>query len=241
MKQFLLIFLPYFLVRRERRALTAMLSVLAAGVAIGVALFGPGAYAEWLAQLPRISWSAHYFNASIMGMLQRTIGRSAFAVIVHAPELVMPLTALLALVVGLVTLTRVARSGPEPARTDGDWAALLLAALLMSPLGWNYYLWIAVWPVAALLAHRAPWRRPTSSDLWLLPGLCGWLWWGKMTAWGQPHALATLTAASMYFWALLALWMWTVDRRPRDQEKQENRRKQEIKRSGELLSESPRS
>jgi len=217
MKPFLLIFLPYFLVRRDRRALTAMLSVLATCVAIGVAVFGLGAYAEWLAQLPRISWSAHYFNASIMGMLQRTIGRSAFAVIVHAPALVVPLTALLALVVGLVTLTRVARSGAEPARADGDWAALLLAALLMSPLGWNYYLWIAVWPVAALLTHRAPWRRPTPWDLWLLPGLGGWLWWGKMTVWGQPHVLATLTAASMYFWALLALWMWTIYRRSRDQ------------------------
>ena len=86
-----------------------------------------------------------------------------------------------------MTLTRVARWRPEPVRSDGDWAALLLAALLMSPLGWNYYLWIAVWPTAALLAHHAPWRQPARWDLWLLPGLGGWLWWGKMTAWGQPH------------------------------------------------------
>ena len=216
MKPYLLIFIPYFLVRRERRALTAMLGVLIACVAVGVAVFGPGAYAEWLAQLPRISWSAHYFNASIMGMLQRTIGRSTFAVITRAPEVVVPLTACLALIVGLVTLTRVARRAPEPERSDGDWAALLLAALLMSPLGWNYYLWIAVWPVAALLAHRAPWRQPARWDLWLLPGLGGWLWWGKMTAWGQPHVLGTLTAASTYFWALLALWIWAIGviRRP---------------------------
>ena len=235
MKPFLLIFIPYFLLRRDRRALTAMLGVLIGCVAVGVAVFGPGAYAEWLAQLPRIGWSAHYFNASIMGVLQRTIGRSGFAVIARAPELVVPLTALLALVVGLITLTRATRPGPEPARADGDWAALLLAALLMSPLGWNYYLWIAVWPVAALLAHRAPWRQLARWDFWLLPGLGGWLWWGKMTTWGQPHVLATLTAASMYFWALLALWMWTAYRRSVDKEKQE------ITRSGELSWGSPRS
>ena len=210
MKPFLLVFVPYFLLRRDRRALVAMLSVIAACLAIGVAVFGPWAYREWLGQLPRITWSAHFLNASFMGVLQRLIGRSSYAVITLAPALVLPLAAGLALVVGAVTLTRVAHRRPEPERADGDWAALLLAALLMSPLGWNYYLWIAVWPVAALLAHHAPWRQPRLRDLWLVPGLGGWLWWGKMTQWGQPHALATLTAASLYFWALLALWIWTI-------------------------------
>jgi hypothetical protein len=209
-KPFLLLFVPYLLVRRDRRALVAMLGVTGACVAAGVVVYGPRAYAEWLAQLPRIAWSAHYFNASILGALTRAIGRSNYAVVTYAPALVLPLATCLALVVGAVTLTRIARPRPEPARTDGDWAALLLAALLMSPLGWNYYLWIAVWPVAALLASRAPWRRPALGDLWLLPGLAGWLWWGRMTEWGQPHALGTITAASLYFWALLSLWIWTV-------------------------------
>ena len=85
-----------------------------------------------------------------------------------------------------------------------------MAALLMSPLGWNYYLWIAVWPTAAMLAHHAPWRRPAWRDLWLVPGLGGWLWWGKMTEWGQPNPLVTLTGSSLYFWALLSFWIWTL-------------------------------
>ena len=110
----------------------------------------------------------------------------------------------------MLTLARVARARAEPGRSDSDWAALLLAALLMSPLGWNYYLWIALWPVAAVLAREAPWRRREARDLLLVPGLGGWLWWARMTEWGQPHALATLTAASLYFWALLALWLWTL-------------------------------
>jgi hypothetical protein len=143
-------------------------------------------------------------------VLQTVVGRSRYAVITHAPALVLPLATCLAVVVGAVTLMRSAHPRLEPERSDGDWAALLLAALLMSPLGWNYYVWIAVWPVAALLAHHAPWRQPTMRDLWLLPGLGGWLWWGKMTDWGQPHVVATLTAASVYFWALLALWIWTT-------------------------------
>jgi hypothetical protein len=122
---------------------------------------------------------------------------------------VAPLALALAVLIGVVTLSRVVRPRPGP-QHDACWAALLLAALLMSPLGWNYYLWIAVWPVAAVVAHHAPWRRPRPADLWLLPGLGGWLWWGRMTEWGLPHPLATLTAASLYFWALLSMWIWTI-------------------------------
>ena len=84
MKPFLLLFVPYFLLRRDRRALAAMLACWRPRVAIGLAVFGPGAYAEWFAQLPRITWSAHFMNASMMGVLQRTLGRSSFAVILRA-------------------------------------------------------------------------------------------------------------------------------------------------------------
>ena len=90
------------------------------------------------------------------------------------------------------------------------------ASLLLSPLGWVYYVWIALWPVAASIGHAQPWRRRRLLDLLLVPGLAGWLWFGKMTEWGQPSPLATATFASMYFWALLSMWLWTVNisRRP---------------------------
>ena len=55
---------------------------------------------EWLEQLPRIKWSAHFLNASIMGVLQRALGRSSFAVITRAQALVIPVAACLALIVG---------------------------------------------------------------------------------------------------------------------------------------------
>jgi hypothetical protein len=94
---------------------------------------------------------------------------------------------------------------------DVDWAALLLASLLLSPLGWVYYLWIALGPLAAAIGHSRFWQRPHRVDLLLVPGLAGWLWYGKMAEWGQPSPLATATLASMYFWALLSLWLWTVN------------------------------
>lgn len=209
-KPFLLLFAPYFLLRRDRRALASMLLVVAACVALGLVVFGPRAYAEWLAQLPRVSWDSHFMNASVWGVLQRNVGRSNYPMFLKAPALVPPVAVGLALLIGAMTVTRVARTRPEPRRTDEDWAVLLMAALLMSPLGWNYYGWIAVWPTAALLAHHAPWRRPAWRDLWLVPGLGGWLWWGKMTEWGQPNPLVTLTGSSLYFWALLSLWIWSL-------------------------------
>ena len=209
-KPFLLVFAPYFLVRRDHRALTAMLSVLGAVAAIGLAMYGPAAYAEWLRQLPAVTWSAHFLNASLLGVIQRLIGRSGHATLASAPGLVAPLFAALALAVGLVTLGAVRRPARNARQIDGDWAAVLLASLLMSPLGWNYYLWLAVWPVAAVIAAVRPWRQARRADAWLVPGLAGWLWWGAMTEWGQPHPLATLTAASLYFWALLSVWIWTL-------------------------------
>ena len=216
MKPFLLLFAPYFLLRRDWRALASLLLVVAACVALGLAVFGSRAYVEWFAQLPRISWDAHFMNASLWGVLQRNLGGSNYPVFVRATALVPPLAVGLALLVGAMTAMRVARARPEPRRCDEDWAVVLVAALLMSPLGWNYYLWIAVWPAAAMLAHHAPWRRPVWRDLWLVPGLGGWLWWGKMTEWGQPNPLVTLTGSSLYFWALLSFWIWTLGvlRRP---------------------------
>jgi hypothetical protein len=111
----------------------------------------------------------------------------------------------------------VCSAGLQPCRDeageDRAWAALLLAAILLSPLGWVYYLWIAVWPVAATIGHERPWAHPVARDWWLLPGLAGWLWFRRMAAWGQPSVLATAVFTSMYFWALVSLWWWCVGAR----------------------------
>ena len=214
MKPFLLIFLPYFVLRRDRQALVGMAGALGAVFAIGVVVFGVESYVTWAGQMPRITWSAHYLNASFTGILQRCLGRSYLALVAEAPALVLPLAALLSLVVAAVTFRALARAGG--ARVDAEWTALLLASLLISPLGWNYYLWMALWPAAALIAERAPWRRPRPRDLWLAGGLVGWLWWAKMTLWGQPHPVSTVTFGSMYFWALLSMWRWAVSALPPD-------------------------
>jgi hypothetical protein len=216
LKPFLLLFLPYFALKRDWRALGACLAVIGTICGLGVLVFGIDAYRDWYAQLPRISWGPHYFNASFRAAAERLFGRSSYGGLGQHPWVVGGIAGTASVVVGLATLASVAPRHRElaistaPARVDHEWAALLLAALLISPLGWAYYVWIALWPVAATIGHVQPWRSPRRVDLLLIPGLAGWLWFGKMSEWGQPSPLATLTAGSMYFWALLALWLWTV-------------------------------
>lgn len=212
MKPFLLLLVPYFVLRRDWRATWTCLIAVTAIVSVGLAVFGPSAYVEWARQLPRVSWAGHYLNASWLSLVQRAFGDTVFAPVAQWPWFVAPLALAGTSVIGAVTFLRLRLPTSAPADVDRDWTCLLLAALLMSPLGWVYYLWIAAWPLAATLAARAPWRTPLRRDLWLIPGMAGWLWLGQMTGWGQPHPLATLTLASAYFWALFSLWMWACSR-----------------------------
>lgn len=209
-KPFIGLLVPYLVVRRDWRALGACAATGAGAVLVGAAVFGPGAYVEWLRQLPQVSWAGHYLNASWFAVVVRALGESSLAPLARWEAAVWPTSIAGAMAVGAVTLARLWPRPSSSAGIDRDWACLLLAALLMSPLGWCYYLWIPLWPLVALIVARAPWRAPAWGDLWLLPGLGGWLWWGQMTAWGQPSPVATVTFGSAYFWALLSLWIWTL-------------------------------
>jgi hypothetical protein len=94
---------------------------------------------------------------------------------------------------------------------------LLLAALLVSPLGWTYYWWLALGPMVAVVAtwwkrdargERSPgsragrWRRAL-----LLVAVPGLIWPLPATIAFQPSAWATVLPGSAYFWATLALWV----------------------------------
>lgn len=207
-KPFLFLFVPYFLIRRDWAALRAMAIVTTVLVAAGIVVFGPGAYREWLLQLPNVSWAGHYLNASIFSVVERLFGRAGYGQFTSERNLVLPIALIGCALVATVTFGYLRRSSEGIAAIDREWAALLLASLLISPLGWSYYLWIAVWPVAASIGHAGPWGSRRPADFLLVPGLACWLWYGKMTEWGQPSPLATVTFASMYFWALLSLWLW---------------------------------
>ena len=214
-KPFLFVFVPYLAITRNWRALRTMGAVAAITLAAGVLVFGADAYREWALQIPRVNWGTHYFNASIAGVVERLFGVSYYATAGRNPWVARTLIAAGLAAVALITFRHVMRHRADRRveSIDEDWAVLLLASLLLSPLGWVYYLWIAFGPAAATMGHGRFWERRRPADLLLIPGLGGWLWYGKMAHWGQPNPLATATFASMYFWALLSLWLWMTTAR----------------------------
>jgi hypothetical protein len=104
---------------------------------VGIALFGAGATTAWVAALHSVVWTASEFNASLFRF-------GPAAVVVGA------------IVIGGVALADVAE----------DWFPLaILGSLLLSPLGWIYYLWLpAPWLIRRAL--QQPWPIWTMS-LWV--------------------------------------------------------------------------
>jgi hypothetical protein len=110
------------------------------------------------------------------------------------PWIITPLTLVASAIVGVVTLV-VARTS-----VDRMFAATVLGALLISPLGWIYYLWLAAPGVIALWHTR---RLPPI--LWIALVIL------LVPFYGPPHSagfgpLATFTLGSAYFWAVLLIW-----------------------------------
>jgi hypothetical protein len=101
-------------------------------------------------------------------------------------------------VVGVVTLLTLRRTRD----TDVVFASTTLASLLVSPLGWVYYLWL-VFP-GALGRWRQHTPRVAVAGLALLMIPLVILWWF------QPSGLATMTLGSVYSWGTLSLWIASV-------------------------------
>ena len=221
LKLFLLVFIPYLLLRR-RLAAAAVSGVAAAGCfAAGVLILGPGTYGTWLAQLASVHWAWRSPNASLLGILTRSFSENPhFTPVVVAPELILSLWLPAVATVGMVTLATVTLDRTSSA-VDRAFALLLTAALLMSPLGWVYYLWLGLGPLAALtvdwrnerIGAAARWRQRLL--VLAVPGLV-WPHFGTFAF--QPQAWPTPLLASAYFWSVSALWgaivldWWTIAR-----------------------------
>lgn len=217
-KPFLLVFVPYLLLVRRFRALAVALATAAASVALGLLVFGVDAYRSWYRALGQSGdWAWTVMNASIFGFLRRAFDAQPIVTpVVVAPALVRFLWIVAAAVVGLITVAVVIRDRTASA-VDRAFGLLLVAAQLISPLGWIYYLWLPAGPVAALALRPRPERPPLRGARRALAfgAAVGFAWPMPFLMAFQPHAWATLCVASMYFWATLALWLWLLIDRQR--------------------------
>ena len=221
LKLFLLIFVPYLVLRRRLRAAAISCAVAAGAFVAGAVILGPSSYGSWLSQLASVHWAWRSANASLLGILTRSLTVNPhFAPFTAAPELVFPLWLPAAALVAVVTLVTVTLDRSESA-VDRAFALLILAALLVSPLGWIYYLWLGLGAFAALAPS---WRGRTAAgpvrwrQRFLVLAVPGLVWPHFATYAFQPHAWATVLLASAYSWSMATLWCataldgWTVNR-----------------------------
>ena len=203
-KPFFLLFVPFLVARRQIGAALVALAPVVVVFGIGVAYDGIDAYRVWIDNLVSVTWAEHYLNASALGFVERTLSASEWqqVPVVHAPKMVAPVWVTLCVGISVATLWRV-RSVPS---VDAQFLLVTSAALLLSPLGWIYYLWFLTPPVVGVIStFTTAGRRQVLLGL----GLAGFLVppFLPLGALQWSYGLGTLTFGSVYFWSLAALWV----------------------------------
>lgn len=215
-KLFLLIFVPYLVLRRQFRAAAGAGAGAALCYVAGLIVFGVDAHWSWLRAVASSNWAWASMNASVLGLLTRALAESPYySPISPAPELIRPLWLAVAGLVGMFTLAAATSDSTDTA-VDRGFALLLLGSQLISPLGWIYYLWLPLGPIAALVTSwcnghesgrvSAPSRMSRWRSGLLLGTIPGLVWPFPAVMLLQPHPWITVLLGSLYFWATLALW-----------------------------------
>lgn len=202
-KPFLLAFAFYYMVRRAWRSLALFALAGMAVAACGLIVFGVDAYMDWLHALSRTElWAWGNLNASALGLLARLLTPETL----YAPLLVAPSWVRPAWLVVAVMTTGVLIRALRTSTVDQSFALVLFYTTLVSPLGWMYYLLLPLGPFVSMC--RA-WPASYRIRLWWLaaPGL---IWPGASQAVLPNQPLATLTLQSVYFWAVLVLFVGTL-------------------------------
>jgi hypothetical protein len=184
-KPFVGLLLLAYLRQARVRGVAAAATVVGLVFAGGLLALGPGVYVEWARAVSGIEWAGYPSNASLLGLAERTLPSDAVGWF-------WPVASLL---VAGTTLVACGRRSDEAS----SWALVLVAALLVSPVGWLYYGWIAA---PALLA-LGRWRGLLKAGLlllWLPPGLL--------------PALSTASIGLVMVWAALMMEIRSPTVRP---------------------------
>ena len=185
-KPLLLIVFPYLLLKRHWRAAVWGGATWALSFATGVLVFGLAALTQWLGAAQWPTWAAHFQNASFHAYVGRVMLEWPDAIVARAGS-----------TVGIAATIWVASKRDH----DTAWALLMTGALLWAPLGWVYYEWFVVPPLAALIVHR---QLPRIA--WLLT--IAFLWPINVYALRITGTFLDVEMVrSIYFWGLLGLWL----------------------------------
>lgn len=217
-KPFLLIFLPYLLFRKHFSGLRNFIGIFGGIFFLGIMTFGIQAHKDWIQTLSSVDWYWVGSNLSILGFLTRTLGESpSFALATNGTTLIVPFWIILSGVIGIFTLLTTALDN-SPKATDRAFGLLLIAALLISPLGWTYYLFFVFAPLSFIVMNwwhtkgtifqhdKICWEE-RARKLMLLAAIPGLIVPMYFVSSFQPHPFATISLGSIYFWSTFFLWV----------------------------------
>ena len=142
LKPFIGLFLFYFVMRKEWRGLCAFLLTLFGCGVIAALFFGFDSYVAYYHTCQQIKWAASNWNVSIYGFLLRLIGGNESNIaLLPVPGLINALYPLLAGIFFVAVIQFLRPTGDIPAKlkVDLDFSIIIIAMLLLSPLGWLYY------------------------------------------------------------------------------------------------------
>ena len=208
LKLFLLLFIPWLVWQRRWAALGGAALAMLLAVTVGALVYGPEAYAQWTGSLGQVGWEWIHMNASWPGFVSRLgQGSPSVSPLCDAAGWVRPVSVVGSIVICAATLISVRSRHDVPEQIDLAFLVLVTGAVLASPLGWVYYLPLALGPAVGAVWTGA-WRRLSPNTL--VPLAVGVLCLyvpPEHAASGQPSKWATLVLASSYFWGTLALWL----------------------------------
>ena len=138
LKMFVAVLLVSLCIRRQWRTLAWSAVAVAVAVSIGFLVAGVDGYRGWLLALRAPHNIGFPLNASLLGLVHRHVAD---------PARVEAIWVIGAGALGLATIALLWRVRDD---VDRAWGVALAAALLLSPLGWIYYLPILAPPLLAL-------------------------------------------------------------------------------------------
>jgi hypothetical protein len=168
------------LLNRQRAVLTWAAAAGMSALGAGVLFAGVDSYVRWLEVGRQVSWFTYPLNASLMGMVART-------------GLAWPVWFVLSAAVFGTTAMAIWKSD----RADIAWLVSGLASLLISPLGWAYYLPLLAGPLVALGRSHPGMLMAGIGFLWPMP---------LLMVLAPANRWSAVLVFSIPFWSMLALW-----------------------------------
>jgi glycosyl transferase family 87 len=197
-KPFLGGILIYWAWRRQWRSLAGAAITGGTLVLAGALFVGPSSYRLWWHSLAVGPAPYGPLNASLLGLWSRLFIGSEFAppLLQQPPAVLLTVWAVSILIVIIAIYVRL--RGDR--RTDLAWALIVLGSVLVSPLGWIYYVPLAAGPLVACLSGVVPWICLWASAYLLL------LFRSNILANLHMTAGWAVSVGSIYIWALLLLF-----------------------------------